>query len=179
MCGLRIERHEETQLSAATDLEIADFLGSVFGTETADMSLGRQRHHLRLLMRDEADRLVAHLALCIRGIRLGAAPADIVGLAEVCTAPDRRGEGIATKVLRAAIAEARSSPAPFILLFGTAPLYAAHGFRNVGNPLRFLGPGPAAMTEICEERAHDLMVHETGGRAWPETATVDLLGRRF
>ncbi|MBM1220489.1 GNAT family N-acetyltransferase [Ponticoccus sp. SC2-23] len=173
-----IERIEEMHLTPELDREIAGLLLTAFDTEFGGNSFYKQRHHVRLTARD-AGRLVGHMALCFRAIRIGDEMVDIVGLGEVSTATDRRGEGIASMLLDRAIAEARETKADFFVLFGTALLYPAAGFRAVGNPVRFLRIEGGRSIDIEEGPSSDLMVLEMRDRAWPSDLQVDLLGPIF
>ena len=173
-----IERLEEIHLTKELDREIASLLLTAFDTEFLGNSFYKQRHHIRLTARD-AGRLVGHMALCFRAIRIGDEMVDIVGLGEVSTATDRRGEGIASLLLTRAIEEARGTMAPFFVLFGTALLYPAAGFRTVSNPVRFLRIEKGRSIDIQEGPSQDMMVLEIGDRAWPEGQSVDLLGPIF
>lgn len=175
---MRIERIEEMRLTPAIEAEIADLLVAAFGEDFGGRSFHKQRHHLRLIARD-GTRMVSHMALCYRAIRLGGDLHDMVGLAEVSTAPDRRGEGIAACLLGRAIEEARESTAPFFALFGVAGLYAGHGFRTVHNPLRWVGMDDARTSRIFAREAEDLMILELRDVPWDEGVEVDLLGPLF
>lgn len=175
---MQIDRIEEIRLTPELDREIAALLLTAFDTEFGGNSFYKQRHHVRLTARD-AGRLIGHMALCFRAIRIGDEIVDIVGLGEVSTATDRRGEGIASTLLEHAIAEARGTKAPFFVLFGTARLYPAAGFRSVRNPLRFVRVEGCRTMDVRDEPSQDMMVLELGERTWPEGQPVDLLGPVF
>lgn len=175
---MQIERVHEWHLTPALDREIADLVGAAFDTGFDGRSFFKQRHHLRLCARD-GTRLVGHMALCIRAVRLDGDLTDIVGLAEVATHPEARGRGVASTLLQEAIAAAAETMAPFFLLFGTAPLYAGHGFRPVRNEMRFSNLDDAQTRGVGQGPATDLMVLELGDRRWPEGADLDLVGWVF
>ncbi|RYG91496.1 GNAT family N-acetyltransferase [Loktanella sp. IMCC34160] len=182
MTGAPIDRIEELRLSAADDAEIAALLARAFGdSDFGGRSFHQQRHHLRLVLRDP--QIIGHMALIYRAIRLGDALVDIVGLAEVATDPDRRGEGIATRLLTAAIDEARGSGAQFFVLFGNRLIYAGHGFRRVANPYTYVtlyGARTGAVTRRDGQGADDdMMVLPLSDVPWDETAHIDMLGTKF
>lgn len=173
-----VERIEERLLGAADDAEIAALVNAAFGPEFGGRSHFQQRHHLRLVLREEG-RIVAHAALLFRAIAVGGEVIDIAGLAEVATDPAFRGRGLASRVVEAAIAEARRSLAEFFLLFGSAKLYAAQGLVAVNNPLTWVDLGGGASGPVKQGAGEGLMVLELGDRGWDATAPVDLLGHKF
>ena len=150
---MAIERIPEWDLDAATDREIAALVGRCFPTDFGGRSFFLTRHHLRLI--------------------------DAACLAEVATDPDCRGQGIASRLLRAAIAEAEASPAEFMLLFGVANLYAAAGFRAMTNPMVWIDMLGAHTQEVRRDRFETLMVLPLRDSEWDGTATLDPLGSLF
>lgn len=174
---MKIERIEELRLDRTTEAEIAALIELCFPGEFGGRSFHGQRHHVRLVARDPG--IVGHMALTYRAIRLGDRMLDMIGLAEVGTHPDRRGEGIAGRMLEAAIAEAKASPADVFLLFGTAKLYAAAGFRTVPNTVRWADLGGARSHAVKEASGEGLMMMALGNVSWDDDAVVDLVGSRF
>ncbi|NBD30188.1 MAG: GNAT family N-acetyltransferase [Alphaproteobacteria bacterium] len=178
----QIDRIEEMRLEPDDEAQIAQLLLAAFDDEGfCGRSYHQQRHHLRLVLR--APEIIGHMALTYRAIRMGDALVDIVGLAEVATAPERQGEGIATRLLTAALDEARSSGAAFFVLFGNRPIYAGHGFRAVSNPLTYTPMyGQETGAVIRQETAvthDDMMILPLGDMPWDASAHIDLLGTKF
>lgn len=174
---MQIETIPETRLTHARDAEIAALLMRCFATDFGGRSFYQQRHHLRLVARDQA--LVGHMALTLRAIRIGGELTDIAGLADVATDPSHRGKGIAATLLQAAIAEAKASPAQFMLLFGTAGLYAGAGFQTAHNPMTWIDMTGAEIGSVHSERATSLMVLPLRENPWDAIAPLDLLGNLF
>ncbi|NDU99576.1 GNAT family N-acetyltransferase [Pseudoroseicyclus tamaricis] len=174
---IAIERVEEMRLAAPLEAEIAALIATAWD-DYEGRSFYKQRHHLRLLAREEG-RLLGHMALGLRAVRLGDDLVDIATLGEVCTHPEARGRGIASALLQEAIAEAKASPARFFLLFGVAKLYPAAGFRPITQNLRLLGMDGARSLRMVHSRADDLMVLELRGEAWDEDKPLDLMGGSF
>ncbi len=174
---MQIKTIPEMALTAADDAEIAGLLARSFTSDFGGRSFFKQRHHLRLVARDPD--LVGHMALTLRAIRIGGALTDIAGLAEVATDPAHRGKGIAARLLQAAIAEAKASQAQFLLLFGTAGLYAAAGFVPVQNPMTWIDLTGARMGAVEHERATFLMVLPLRDRPWDAEAHLDMIGTLF
>ena len=103
----------EIELGPADEAMIADLLMRAFGPDFDGRSYYKQRPHLRLVIRDEG-RIVGHMALVMRDIRLGERLCPIAGLAEVATDPERRGAGIASALLPEAIRRSTVEPARVI-----------------------------------------------------------------
>ncbi|WP_373355014.1 GNAT family N-acetyltransferase [Pseudoroseicyclus sp. CXY001] len=176
--SIEIERHEEMRLTAGLEAEIAALIATAWD-DFEGRSFYKQRHHLRLLAREEG-RLLGHMALGLRAVRLGPHLVDVATIGEVCTHPEARGRGIASALLQEAIGEAKASPARFALLFGEAALYAAAGFRPVGQNIRLLGLDGARSHRMVHLRSHDLlMVLPLGEEAWDEDLPLDLMGGSF
>lgn len=174
---MRIERIEELRLTAADDAGIAALLAASFGTEFGGRSYFMQRQHARLVARDPE--IVGHVGLTFRAIRLGERLVPILGLADVATSAERRGQGIARMLVDATIAEGQSSPAEYIVLFGTAHLYAAAGFRAQPNRLRFVDMTDARTGKIAEDTSDSLMVMSLRGAHWDPSLPIDFLGHLF
>ena len=174
----RIERIEEMRLTPEDEQGIVTLLHRAFGTDFDGRSYYKQRHHLRLVWRDDG-RIIGHMALCMRDVRLADRLTPIIGLAEVATDPDHRGRGIASALMVAAIEEAKASLAEFFLLFGDQPLYAASGFVPQANPYIAIGMDGARTGQVESRAAEALMVLPLRGGTWDGAATLDLLGPVF
>lgn len=178
---MQIDRIDELRLGPGDDAAIAALLNRAFGEEFGGNSFHQQRHHVRLVVRNPADPgiIIGHIALTYRAIRIAGAMTNIIGLAEVATDPDHRGKGIASALLQAAIAEARLSPAPFMLLFGDAALYAAAGFRPVQHKLRSTVMYWARTLRTQTRPSDGLMMLPLADAVWPDGADIDMLGHLF
>jgi len=173
-----IERIPEWHLNAADDAAIAGLLAVCFPTDFGGRSFFVQRHHLRLVVRDEGA-IIGHMALTLRAVQLGGRLTTVAGLAEVATHPAHRGRGIAAALLQAAIRESRASPAEHLLLFGAAGIYQAAGFRTVFNKLAHVASKGSRVARLITTGEDHLMVLQTGDRPWPEDELVDLRGPMF
>lgn len=174
---MQIDRIPEWQLTAPDDAAIAALLARAFPTDFGGRSFYWQRHHLRLVVRERG--IVGHMALTLRAVQLGDRLTTVAGLAEVATDPDHRGKGIAAALLQAAIAEAKASPAEFLLLFGEAKLYAAAGFRTVSNRMAHVAGKGSRVARLVSDGDDSLMVLALRGSDWPATAALDLRGPVF
>jgi predicted N-acetyltransferase YhbS len=168
----------EHLLSSEDDAAIARLLARCFTTDFGGRSFFQTRHTWRHILRDGA--IVAHLAMQLRAVRLGDDLVTIAGIADVATDPDHRGRGLAGTLLRAALDAARQSPARHVLLFGTARLYPAAGFRPIANPLTYLDLTDARTGSLHRDRFEShLQVLDLTGTAWDDRKPLDLLGGLF
>ncbi len=167
----------EGDLTPETEAGIAALMARCF-TGFDGRSYFQTRHSWRHLIREDG-RIVAHVAVQLRAVRLGGALMTVAGLAEVATDPDCRGRGLASRLVGEAVARAGRTQALHVLLFGTAPIYAAAGFRPVRNPMVWADMRGARTGAIHRERAESLMVYPLGAAAWDDSAELDLLGPLF
>lgn len=169
----------EHLLSPADETAIAALLARCFSTDFGGRSFFQTRHSWRHVIRQDQS-IVAHLAVQLRAVRLGDQLLTIAGIADVATGPDQRGRGLAASLLQAGLAKARQSPASHVLLFGTAGLYPAAGFRPISNPLWFLDLTGARTNALCHQvAAEHLQVLDLTDQPWNDTERLDLLGGLF
>lgn len=173
-----LDRIEELRLSAAEEREIAALFALCFDTDFGGRTAFRQRHHVRYLWR-EGGMLAGHVALTFRHVRQGTRLIPVTGLAEVATHPDHRRRGIARRLVNVAIDDSRASTAAFVMLLGTAPIYAAMDFQPARNMIRYVDMTDAQTHAVMREMARELMVLPIAGRAWDSVTMVDLLGHLF
>lgn len=172
-----IERIPEWMLGEADDHQIGSLLARCFDSDFGGRSFFQTRQHLRLVHRQGP--IVAHMALQFRAMRLEKRLITVVGLADVATDPDWRGRGLASDLLRVALDEARASVAEYVLLFGTAKLYHAAGFRRARNPMIWTEMRGAVTGAAHRTPAESLMVLPLREVGWDSSATLDVLGNLF
>lgn len=175
---MQIERIEEMRLTDADEAGIAALLAAAFDTDFGNKSFYQQRQTVRFVAR-EGGRIVGHMGLCYRAVRLGDALIDIVGLGDVATLPEARGKGVASALMKASIEEAKQTRAAFFVLFGVRPMYAGHGFQNVAGPVRYIDLSDARTGTVKEEHHEALMVLPLGVHAWTKGQVLDLVGHSF
>ena len=171
------ETINEFDLTAETEVELTALLDLAFSPKFGGASYHQQRHHVRLIQRSNGE-IVGHLAITYRAVRLGDQLLDIVGLAEVATHPDHRGQGIAGHLVRSSIEFAQNSGADAVVLFGDRPVYAANGFLAKPNPLRWVAMTDKRTVDI-QQQIDDLMVLPLNNLSWDDHLTLDLLGNKF
>jgi predicted N-acetyltransferase YhbS len=174
---MRIETIPEWALTAPDEKAIVALLHSAFGPAFGAQSYHHQRHHLRFVARDPG--IVGHIAITERAVRLGPYLQDVAGLAEVATAPDRRGQGIAGALLQAVIGWAQATRLDHLILFGDAALYAAAGFRPVTNLMTYVDMDGKITNAVKTEPADGLMALPLRNSPWDDTAPLDMLGHLF
>ncbi|HLQ17860.1 MAG TPA: GNAT family N-acetyltransferase [Tabrizicola sp.] len=169
----------EHLLTNADEAQIAQLLARCFTTDFGGRSFFQTRHTWRHVLRQD-DRIVAHLAVQLRAVRLGDGLVTIAGIADVATDPDHRGKGHAATLLQSALATARRSPASHVLLFGTAQLYPAAGFQPIRNPLTYIDLTNARTSALYRDKPEDhLQVLDLSTTPWDGTKPLDLLGGLF
>lgn len=165
-------------LTAEDEAQIAGLLRRSFATDFGGRSYFQQRPQLRVIWA-EAGQIIGHMAVMLRAIRLDGVQTQVAGLADVATDADHRGKGIAAALLAEAITQLRASNAQFFLLFGTAGLYTAHGFRPAGNKMTYVDMAGACTGQVQCACVPNLKVLPLKGTAWPDMAEVDLMGPLF
>lgn len=173
---MKTERIEELRLNDSDEREIVALLQEAFDTDFGGRSFYMQRHTARLVVRE--DRIVGHLGLMFRSVRVGDALIPVLGIGDVATAPDRRGQGIAGALVAAAIEEGRASPAKFLALFGEAGVYAGAGFQRKRNQMRWIDMVGARTGEVRQAQANYLMIYPLTDMDWPD-GELDLIGNLF
>jgi predicted N-acetyltransferase YhbS len=169
----------EHLLTNTDEAAIARLLARCFTTDFGGRSYFQTRQSWRHVVRQD-DAIVAHLAVQLRAVRLGDDLLTIAGIADVATDPDHRGQGHAAGLLQSAVEVSRRSPADFVLLFGTAKLYAAAGFRPIVNPMTYLDLTGARTRTLHRTEANEhLQVLALTDRTWDGTKPLDLLGGLF
>ncbi len=161
------------------EADLASLLENCFPETFEGRTYFKQLPHARLLVRQP--KLIAQVALDLRIIRVGSELLRILGLIDLCVAPEHRGQGLAGRLLRTAEATAADWGADFTLLFADRPtLYQRSGYQS---------PDPAQVTWLgIEERASCGQLHRdlsgtlwyqsVSGKVWPP-GDIDLLGYLF
>ena len=118
--NLTIETVEEARVSAALDAELRGFLMRAFPADVASFARTRHWHGsapaFSVIARQDG-RLVAHVGIVVRDIRVGDLPLRIYGIQNMGVLPEARGTGAGLRVLEAAAREAARRGIAFGVLF--------------------------------------------------------------
>jgi len=156
------------------------------------------------LVAEVGGRVVGHLQVVLRKVYIGDALVDVCGIANVCTHPEFRGRGIATRLVSEALRLCRSRGLPIAsLLTGYASegyrVYRALGFSNTGflnfyigtresaeRLLSFVKPVELDVAEVDEEslasveEVHQEFCRSVNLTVWrPREYWVEKVLRRF
>ena len=124
-----------------------------------------------MLLRD-GGRVVGHLAIYERDIKIGEEALRVGLLGEIAIAADRRGAGLARRLVRRAHEHLRARSIPFSILFAFAPrVYLSSGYKLMQNQTRFIDADGHSKTLLYRGS----MYAELLGRPWPNQS-IDLCG---
>ena len=175
---IAFERIDEFDLTPERDGELAALIAEAMPPDYGGRSYYQNRHHRRYVARD-GKRAVAHLAVALRAVRLGKTVHTVGGIAEVCTLPTHRRQGLATRLLAMAEDDARAARLPFLVLFGTEPIYEAAGYEPKSNDVRRVKMTGVETGITREGPIGALKVKTLGDAAWDDGALLDLCGWPF
>lgn len=173
-----VQRIEEMRLDRETENGIARLMERCMSEDYEGRSFFQNRFHCRLVIR-EGVKIIGHLALDFRAIRLGENLVDCVGIGDVAVHPDYRRRGLGTALVDAALAEGHQSPASFALLFGRQSIYSTAGFVSAPNELTFTPTRGARTSQTVVQRHGFFMVCPLREEIWDNTLPVDLAGYPF
>jgi GNAT superfamily N-acetyltransferase len=170
---VRIDLRRFEELSEHESEALASLRGEIdFGTPPYEWTPAAERPW-RFLVWDD-DRLVAHVGVMDRTIRVGGEPLEVAGVYSVMTRPADRGKGYASAALRRA-AEFMRDELPraqhglLVCIDERVPFYGRLGWQRIDAPVEFDQPGGRQVNEI------NTMVLPLRGRPWP-AGDVDLCG---
>ncbi|MEN3375341.1 MAG: hypothetical protein V7604_696 [Hyphomicrobiales bacterium] len=120
----------------------------------------------------EDRRAIGHLALYERQIRIGEETLFVGLIGEIAVAADRRGSGLARRLVRHAHEHLQGRSIPFAILFAFEPrVYASSGYTPMQNQTRFLDTDGQWKTFVHRGG----MVAELSPKPWPNQL-IDLCG---
>ena len=129
---------DEAEMSPSLDAAIREGLCLCFPADAAVFGQTRAWHGSRpefsVVLR-EAERVVAHVGVVDRTIRVGETSLRVAGVQNVFVLPEHRGRGLSGQVLQAAMAQAAARHFEGGLLFCVPRLekvYAACGWHGLG-----------------------------------------------
>ncbi|MEO7298203.1 MAG: GNAT family N-acetyltransferase [Verrucomicrobiota bacterium] len=132
---------EEVDVKPSLDLAIKNFLCVCSPEGISAFSKTRYWHGSKptySFLGEIDGKILAHVGVVTRQIRVGAEQIDIAGIQNLAVHPESRGRGFAQQIMTAAMDEAARREIPFGLLFCVAKLerfYNSLGWRTrVGKP---------------------------------------------
>ncbi|MFI0975640.1 GNAT family N-acetyltransferase [Streptomyces sp. NPDC021093] len=150
--------------------ELAQILGDgadPFGVADAGLTWLPKEEHFGLVQAD--GRLVAHAGLRRLPLSVGSLDTEVVGVGGVAVAADVRGQGLARRVVGAALEHARTMGPERALLFCRPPLVALYeklGWRAVDGEVRVEQP----QERIVLMPLRTMWTPLRGDADWPEGA---------
>ena len=173
-----IYRHD-SQITPAQDESLRALFRVCFKRESAYLDHQRFFRELpphRWMIFDEDQNVIAHIAGHdkILGTQNGLLP--VIGIAEVCVAPEHRGRGCVRAMLGEIHDWARAQGFSHSLLFGSHGIYGSSGYQRISNPIRALDYQTGAWETQPLEYALARALNENA--VWP-SGTIDLRGPHF
>lgn len=126
---------KEPQISAKLDIAIRQTLGICFPRGSDAFWQSRACKGIRPMFTvviQDADTVIAHLAVIDRIIKAGVQQFRVAGVANVCVLPEHRGKGLSDQILNAAMQEAGKGQFECGLLFtgeNIKRVYARNGWQ--------------------------------------------------
>ena len=121
------------------------------------------------------DRMMAHVALHEKKIKVGAKMLKTGGIAEVAVHPDARGRGYVKLLLNEVHNWQKKNGYSFSMLFGDSRVYTSSGYVTVENLFHYFKPD---IKEWVTEKIDCAMVACFDNKKWPK-GMVDLAGPMF
>lgn len=175
-----IEQVLEMGLRGPLEKQIAQLLDRCFPNTFDGRSYYKQVPHSRLLMWSKG-RLIGHMGLDHRVIRVGETVTRVTGIADLCVDPDHSGAGRGSTLLEFAENLARLGQTDHMILFADRKdLYVRNGYRAVE-------PALLIWLAIDERASHSIQRCDLSGTFMAKTLSdapfplgkIDLLGYLF
>ncbi|MCS3458970.1 MULTISPECIES: GNAT family N-acetyltransferase [Aeromonas] len=175
---LLMELVAEIDLSPHQHEGITALRNTCFPAYALPRSYFKQRPHLRGLVW-QGDQLVGHVGLDQRMIAVGDQPVAILGLIDLCVAPQLRGQGLASAMLAELQVFAHSKALDYLFLIAEDPsLYLANGFVQITQYCSWLRINDFKNYGVAVELLDDILIKAVGDAPWPDRP-IDLLGYMF
>ena len=173
-----LSRLPEAEIGADLHLSLQRLLGACFPGYPA-RSYFKIPPHFRYVVTGGAT-VHAQMGVELRVIRVGEQVLRTFGVVDLCVGDDRRGQGLAGRLLDEVSGYAAACGIDFVILFADEDgLYRRNGFARVGNPLTWVKINEHRTIGLAQAvTPHELMVRPVSGTAWP-AGEIDLLGHVF
>ena len=159
---------------------IAELLETCFGQYPKKRIHLKQCPSFRLLVYDDAQNLVGHLAVDYRFMNNSGQAIEIFGLSDVCVLPAYRSQKNATKMVDKITRIAQKQAVDFLILIAwEIDIYLSMGFQQVYNVCRWLMIHQDQSLGIAQRIIPDgLMVKSISQKTWGN-GPVDFMGPIF
>jgi len=170
--------YNEIDLNHAQHDAIEQLRNRCFPEHVVPRSYYKQRPHMRALTYD-GDRLVGHMGLDYRVIRVGEHTLNVLGVIDLCIDPSVQRQGLGSQMLAQLKDYASIRPVDFIILISDLyEFYTANGFRNVAHMSSWLRINEHQNFGVGVDLIDDLYVQPISGKPWPK-GHFDWLGYLF
>jgi GNAT superfamily N-acetyltransferase len=176
---MRVHRIEEFKINKKQHSEISELLKLCFSSYPSDRSFYKQFPSFRYLVLKEK-KLIAHLAIIHRMIKVGEENFTIFGVSDLCVDPDFQQKKIARVLLEELETLGKKHKIDFITLVAhEQKFYKKNGFQVYNNNCRWLIINEIQSLGLAQRNLdHALMVKPLSEKKW-EKGMVDFLGCLF
>ncbi|MFK7773831.1 MAG: GNAT family N-acetyltransferase [Saprospiraceae bacterium] len=176
---MRIQRIEEFKINKKQHAGISELLKLCFSSYPANQSFYKQFPSFRFLVFEEK-KLIAHLAIIHRLIKIGEESLVIFGVSDLCVHPDFQQKKIASVLLEELETLGKKHKIDFITLIAQEQkFYKKNGFQVANNNCRWLiinGTQSLGLAQRSLDNA--LMIKPLAKKKW-EDGMVDFQGCLF
>lgn len=176
---MKIQRIEEFKINKKQHLEISELLKLCFSSYPSNQSFYKQFPSFRFLVFEEK-KLIAHLAIIHRLIKVGEDSAVIFGVSDLCVHPDFQHKKIASILLEKLENLGTKHKIDFITLIAQEQsFYKKNGFQAINNNCRWLIINETQSLGLAQRNLENaLMIKPLTKKNWGD-GMVDFQGCLF
>ena len=176
---MKIQRIEEFKINRKRHTEISELLKLCFSSYPSDRSFYKQFPSFRYLVFDEK-KIIAHLAIIHRMIKVGEENYIIFGVSDLCVHPDFQHKKIASVLLQELETLGKKHNIDFITLIAQEKgFYKKNGFKVYNNDCRWLIINELQSLGLAQRNLDNaLMIKPLSEKKWKKE-TVDFMGCLF
>ncbi|BBM85525.1 GNAT family N-acetyltransferase [Candidatus Uabimicrobium amorphum] len=177
---ISIVRKEEDQLTLDENAQIATLLDECFPDTFSGRTYFKQLPTFRFVAVQQ-NKIVGHVGVVYRMIRLGQKPQRIFGVVDLCVANSHRRHALGQKLMEAITCAAQKAHTDFVVLFADDHrLYKRLGFSLQANPCTYMAIDEHQTLGIHNKVFKDcLMIKAIGKSPWLPDVEMDMLGWLF
>ncbi len=176
---MKIQRIEEFKINTKQHLEISELLKLCFSSYPSNRSFYKQFPSFRFLVFEEK-KLIAHLAIIHRMIKVGEEGHVIFGVSDLCVHPDFQHKKIASILLSDLENLGKKHKIDFITLIAQdQKIYKKNGFQAINNNCRWLIINETQSLGLAQRNLDNaLMIKSLNKKNWGD-GMVDFQGCLF